>query len=605
MVYLTASIAALLAGPVIYRASSRFGQLSRAVDGFVVTSITTLLALFVVPHTIEAGGGWAIVWFLVGLAFPLVVERLRENLSGTAHLAALALGVGALLLHAVTDGVALAGSARHQDWTAISFAIIIHRLPVGLALWWLVRPGYGQSRALFVIGLVAVATAAGYQAGGQVEMYFDSVAFAWGLAFVAGSLMHVVFHRHEPHGQPAVVARGRRIEAVGGIAGIVAVVIAPLVGVSHDHGPDLHQYGQRFVQLCLESAPALVLGYGLAGLLFEFMPAASVNWMGRGRSIQQAGRGMLFGLPMPVCSCGVVPLYEGLIKRGVPASAAMAFLVATPELGIEAFLLSFPLLGTELTLIRLVCAAVLALAVGTVVGRTIRQFPNTDNAPSGEVVDRKVGLRVATGLRHGFVDVVDDTAVWIVFGLAVAAAMSPSTLAPLVQGLPAGFDVALFAVVGIPFYVCASGATPLAAALLYGGVSPGAAIAFLLSGPATNVTTFGLLARLHGRRVAIQFGAVMIVLSMAIGWSVNWVAGGLRSPLPVEHSMAHAGAFEIALLTLLAGAFLAAYLRQGPRAFLHTIITLGEDEHSHDHDEPGSGGNCCSHETTQTAVAPA
>ena len=121
--------------------------------------------------------------------------------------------------------------------------------------------------------------------------------------------------------------------------------------------------------LALESAPALPIAYFLAGLIKVFLIPAPVSWMNRGSRFAQAARGMVFGLPMPICSCGVLPRYETLMKRGVAPTAGVAFLIATPELGIDALLLSIPLLGSDLTMARLIAAIIVALAAGYILGR--------------------------------------------------------------------------------------------------------------------------------------------------------------------------------------------------------------------------------------------
>ena len=122
-------------------------------------------------------------------------------------------------------------------------------------------------------------------------------------------------------------------------------------------------------------------------------------------------------------------------------------------------------------------------------------------------------------------EVVDDTAAWIVTGLAIAALFSPDTLPGVFGPLPPHVDVLGFALLGLPLYVCASGATPLAAALIFAGASPGAAVAFLLAGPASNVTTLGILSKMHGKGQAWLFGGVVVVLSVVLGVGVNMVLG--------------------------------------------------------------------------------
>jgi len=262
----------------------------------------------------------------------------------------------------------------------------------------------------------------------------------------------------------------------------------------------------------------------------------------------------------------------------------MAFLVATPELGIESLLLSVPLLGGKLTALRLAAAFALALAAGWFVGRRIE---DTGTAGDPTIRDeRPIATRLVAAARTGLSDLVDDTAPWILLGIVIAAAIEPSFLAP-VAALPDVVQVLVFAVVGIPMYVCASGATPLAAALVFAGVSPGAAIAFLLSGPATNVTTFGVLRHLHGERSAILFGTVVISGSVALGTLTNLVGRHVAEihAVPAPHSHAVSWLPEVCAW-ILAGLFVASVWRRGPRRFVEDIVTPGEHTHDHgcDHD---------------------
>jgi uncharacterized membrane protein YraQ (UPF0718 family) len=129
--------------------------------------------------------------------------------------------------------------------------------------------------------------------------------------------------------------------------------------------------------------------------------------------------------------------------------------------------------------------------------------------------------RLAEGLRYGLVELVDHTLPWVVFGLLLAAFVEPLLDHAVLAGLPSALQVPLAALVGLPLYVCASGATPLAAVAVHKGLSAGAALTFLLAGPATNVTTFGVLASLHGRALAVRFGLTLTLLAAMVGWSVD------------------------------------------------------------------------------------
>jgi hypothetical protein len=189
---------------------------------------------------------------------------------------------------------------------------------------------------------------------------------------------------------------------------------------------------------------------------------------------------------------------------------------------------------------------------------------------------------VRAGLRFGFGDVVDHTAPWIVFGIAVASLAEPALHDTWLAALPWGVDVLLFALLGMPFYVCASGATPLAAVLIHKGVSPGAALAFLLVGPVTNGTTFGVLSRLHSPRMALAFGGMLAGLTVGLGLLVNLFmpkSGGIA--LYTEAS-ADASAFQIIAVIAFTAVIAMSVLRQGPRGFVAQILNpYGDDRHDH------------------------
>ncbi len=180
---------------------------------------------------------------------------------------------------------------------------------------------------------------------------------------------------------------------------------------------------------------------------------------------------------------------------------------------------------------------------------------------------------------------VDDIGPWILFGILLAALVAPWIESSAFTELPGALQVGLFAVLGIPTYVCASGATPLVAVLLAGGLSPGAALAFLLTGPATNTTTFGLLAQLHSRRIAMIFALTIIAMAIALGLGLNLVLGDsplLANSLDHEHSPS---LLQTLSLIALGGLLLLSFLRQGPRGFLGKLWEIGGwGRHDHDHD---------------------
>ncbi len=622
-----ASVVALALGPLLWRVTQRQRGLASAMDGFVLTSVGGLCLLVLLPELVEAGGGWALLAAALGVAFPVVVERLGQRVQARVRpWLALLVFVG-LMLHAVMDGVALGTHSDHEGTElALLLGVGLHRLPVGLGLWVAVRPTLGRAAGWGVLGAVGLATLGGALLGGGQEVgeHLGMVLFQ---GFIVGSLLHVLVHPqrteapaapvpapeadaccahdhghghghahpHAHHGEACSHEHGPRWDLAQSAGALVGVGVTALVFLQggHDHAGhgehDEHAmegivglgaaYGERLLALALEVAPSLAVGYLLAGAA-QLLPQASLRWLRGGGGLGQAIKGTLLGIPLPICSCGVVPIYRSLVtERGVPAAAAMAFLVATPELGLESVLLSLPLLGFELTAARLGAAVIAAVIVGLVVGRRVRRPLAVDAVTEAEPRRLPWSSRLREAARFGLAEVVDDTAPWIVLGLLVAAAFEPGQWGAALASLPFGLDVVLCAALGLPLYVCASGATPLAAALIFAGVSPGGALAFLLAGPATNIATWGVLSRLHGRGVALAFAAAMGVVAVALGVGVNLLGVAPLELAPQAEAVGVVGWVGLAV----AGVLLAAsVVRLGPVRFVGSVLHFGVP-HAHDH----------------------
>ena len=621
MTLLILSILILAAGPLCYRFVARDARLRALLDGFIIISVGGLILMHVLPESVASIGAGALAAAAAGVLLPLLFERFGGLAARGTHILLMVVAWLGLLTHTMLDGLTLAAHTHAEVSASLAAAIVLHRLPVALLIWWLVRPRYGRRVAAGALTAVGVATLAGFGIEGHLhDLGGSSPIFAYIQAVVAGSLLHVILHNdhhHDDEAAPYSPAQRTRAEAIGGLLGASLVVAMPMLeklaevpghgpgdhahhghGHSHGHGHiaevaeqapmliDLVNYADRLEHLLLESAPALLLGYLLAGVFASFLPRASYAWMSRGRGITQAARGVLFGLPIPICSCGVVPLYKSLVHRGVPMAAAVAFLVATPELGIEALLLSVPLLGVQLTLARLFAAAAVALIIAIVLHAFFankveehHHHHEEDDAP-----DPSLAERARAAWRFGMGEVVDETAPWILIGLAIAALISPGALATTLSGWPAGLDVVLFALLSLPLYVCASGATPLAAALIFAGVSPGAALAFLLAGPASNVTTLGVLSDLHGRKVSVVFGVGMVALAITAGVLTNLFLPS-SSNVVISHGHDHTtfGWLNWASMIGLVLIFALSFLRVGPRAWVQTILGFGGDDHHHHH----------------------
>ena len=561
LTYLLAAIAALTAGPLLDAGAGRRLGLARVLDGLVMAAVPGLIFLeFVTPAV--GGGQWSIlVAIALGFVLPVLGERTTRRAGEQTHRWALLAGVSGFLVHAALDGAALATLPPGAP-ASLPLAAVLHRVPVGVAVWWLVAKEIDRRVGIAALAALVLATVGGYMFGASAAgVPTDSGALTLYQAAVGGSLLHVVLHQHGP--VPAL--RDRRREGWGAILALALLLVVFVGGETGPHGAG--GFLSRLHVLAAESAPALLLAYLCAGLLSAFLPHRSIRWLGRGGGLSRAARGMAIGLPFPVCSCGVVPLYRSLIQRGAPPAAAMAFLVATPELGLDAVLLSIPLLGPQVTMLRLVAAALVALLVGWWVGGRLKAV-DCGEEPAG-AAGRGPGTfgRLRGALRTGTGEVVDHTAPWILLGLGAAALVTPLLESGWLGSLPAVADVLLFTLLGFPTYVCAASATPLVAAFLATGLSPGAGIAFLITGPATNVSTLGLVSSLHGRRAAIAFAAVMVSVAVAAGVTINAAFGVLAVPSLEALTEEPPSLLQQVSLVLLAGLFLRSIARRGLRGF--------------------------------------
>lgn len=614
------SVLVLALGPLLLAGARRWPPLLALLDGFVLASVGGIVVADVLPEALQRGGLLTLVLVAIGLMGPGWLETRLQTAAAAVHAAAMAIGLAGLALHAALDGAALAAVTDTQA-RGLATAVLLHRLPEGLTIWWLLAPVYGPRVALLVLLAVAGATAAGFGLASSTDGLINGSGLAWVQALVAGSLLHVVFHRAQqvviqspqPVGDPGSVdsAQAGPVAApswqwAAGSGALLGLALLLAVLSHHDAADGHAEQGKIFWDLARDSALALVIAYAAAGLVQSLLPVASLRWLSGGSRFSQALRGTLFGLPLPICSCGVVPVYRSLALHGVPAAAGLSFLVATPELGIDALLLSVPLLGGPMTIVRLASAALVAIAVGWLLDAAMARgwtgpILRAEPPPLAQITTKAVGLaqRLGDGLRIGFGDMVDHTGPWLLVGLAVATLGQPLLADGDLSRLPIGVDVPLFALLGMPMYVCASGATPLVAVLIAGGVSPGAGLAFLLTGPATNISTFGVLAQLHGRRLALGFAVSMATLAIVAGWVTNGLLPGYQVPTLGGADHDHRSkADEIALLVL-AVLFAASLLRQGPRGFLGQVLDVarfGGPPAADDHgDQPNSGSGSSHH----------
>ncbi len=231
------------------------------------------------------------------------------------------------------------------------------------------------------------------RAHGRMQIFLDGFIFVT-LHQTRTKISHLV---------PAGSGRQRWFSGAGSLLGVGLLAI--LFQLEHlPHAAVAERIVSTFFQLALKGAPALLIAYLVAGFMSSFLTRSSIAWMRRGRQWNQAMRVMAVGLPFPICSCGVVPLYRTLVRSGAPATAAMAFLISTPELGLDAVLLSIPLLGGKMTIVRVVAAVLVALLVGWIVGRMVPRHSGllavAENL--GNRTSQPLSQKIRQGLSNGF-----------------------------------------------------------------------------------------------------------------------------------------------------------------------------------------------------------
>ena len=223
---LALSIVALLLGPLIYGLSQGNRVARQVLDGFIFITIAGIICVNIIPEALAVGGTLAVIFLLVGIAFPVIVEHGFRGALHEAHVVVLVLAALGLVIHAIIDGIALLPAQGSE----LAHAVILHRLPVGMAIWWSLRPSLGTPVAVAAIVTISFATALSYLLGAPMVELAEAKSLALFQAFVSGSLIHIVAfgltHEHDAHIEP--VSRSQDWSyRVGILLGLFLVFTAP------------------------------------------------------------------------------------------------------------------------------------------------------------------------------------------------------------------------------------------------------------------------------------------------------------------------------------------------------------------------------------------
>ena len=323
------------------------------------------------------------------------------------------------------------------------------------------------------------------------------------------------------------------------------------------------------LEVSLVASPYILLGLAAAGLMHILIPARGIDrWLGR-PGFGATARAALLGIPLPLCSCAVVPVTIELSRKGASREASLAFLVSTPETGVDSMLLTYGLMGPVMAIVRPVAALITSLVAATtsMIWRTQdgESAEDPPPAPVEESPREAPSARLRRALHYGFVEMVDEIGFWLIVGLLLTGAITALVPEDWIQGIlgtgPRSLIILL--VLGIPLYMCASASTPVGAALLLKGVSPGATLVFLLAGPATNASSLVVIARFFGRKfvaiylfsvifTALGSGLLFDLLLARLGWQIIPTLGAQHLEQPSALTLVSAAVLAVLLVVSLA-----------------------------------------------------
>lgn len=281
-----------------------------------------------------------------------------------------------------------------------------------------------------------------------------------------------------------------------------------------------------------EMSPYILLGFFIAGLMHAFVPRTMFARHLGGTGFGSVVKAAMIGVPLPLCSCGVLPTAIAMRRNGASRASSTSFLIATPQTGVDSIAATWSLLGPAFAVMRPVAALVTAVAGGAAVGHVESRDPEGNVCPSNvSVADNEVnqprgfGARLVSAFRYGFVDLVSSIGGWLVIGLIVAALISvyvPRDFFSAMGSVPI-LSMLVVLVIAIPMYVCATGSIPIAMSLMMKGLSPGTALVLLMAGPAANFASFTLISREMGKRYAAIYIGSIIVGAICFGLMIDYL----------------------------------------------------------------------------------
>ena len=283
----------------------------------------------------------------------------------------------------------------------------------------------------------------------------------------------------------------------------------------------LEEFWISLLNVVCEMAPYLLLGFFIAGVLHVFVPQKFyVNYLSRSNRLSVLWAALL-GIPLPLCSCGVIPTAIGLRNEKASKGAIASFLIATPQTGIDSILATFSLMGLGFAIIRPVAALITGVCGGLLVNRLVSEDDMTEESNTSCQVER--GNRLWRVVKYAYYDMIRDIGLRLLIGLIVAALIQ--VVVPdeffLSFGSQPLLQMLIILAVAVPMYICSTGSIPVAAALMMKGLSPGAALVMLMAGPAVNLASILVVHKSMGRRFTLIYLMTIVGFAILFGLILN------------------------------------------------------------------------------------
>ena len=286
---------------------------------------------------------------------------------------------------------------------------------------------------------------------------------------------------------------------------------------------DLQSFFTSLLNVVCEMAPYLLLGFLIAGVLHVFVPQRFyANYLSRKNRLSVLWAALL-GIPLPLCSCGVIPTAIGLRNEKASKGAIASFLIATPQTGIDSILATYSLMGLGFAIIRPMAALITGVCGGLLVNRLVSEEESSTVEDNCQLSIINCQFKLFRVLKYAYYDMIRDIGLRLLIGLVVAALIQVAvpdefflsfTDEPLLQML-------VILVIAVPMYICSTGSIPVAAALMMKGLSPGAALVMLMAGPAVNLASILVVHKSMGRRFTSIYLMTIVGFAVLFGLLLN------------------------------------------------------------------------------------